>query len=214
MKHRIRVLFAEDHQLVREGLRSLMRDEHDIEIVGEAGDGLDAVLMAESLRPDVVLMDVGLPGLNGIEAARRIRAARPEIPVMFLSMHDDAQTVDRALRAGARGYVLKGMGVAHVCQAIRTVHRGEIYLSPQVSECVLQGYLSGPGEEEEEAPLTSREREVLQLVAEGYTAPQIARKLELSPRTVENHRARIMDKLGIGTIAGLVRYAIHNGIIQ
>ena len=214
MKHRIRVLFAEDHQLVREGLRSLMRDEHDIEIVGEAGDGLDAVLMAESLRPDVVLMDVGLPGLNGIEAARRIRAARPEIPVMFLSMHDDAQTVDRALRAGARGYVLKGMGVAHVCQAIRTVHRGEIYLSPQVSECVLQGYLSGSGEEEEEAPLTSREREVLQLVAEGYTAPQIARKLELSPRTVENHRARIMDKLGIGTIAGLVRYAIHNGIIQ
>jgi DNA-binding NarL/FixJ family response regulator len=203
------VLLVEDHQVVREGLRALLRNEPDLEVVGEAADGADALRVVEQLRPDVAVVDVGLPGLSGVEVTRRLVRSRPEVQVVILSMHDDAPTVDRALRAGARGYVLKGSGVAALCEAVRTVRRGEVYLSPGVSEYVLQGYLRADAPEKD--PLSEREREVLQLVAEGFTARQIAERLGLKPKTVENHRAAIMDKLGIHTTAGLVRYALRTG---
>jgi DNA-binding NarL/FixJ family response regulator len=206
---RTRVLLVEDHQVVREGLRALLRNEPDLEVVGEAADGADALRVVEQLRPDVAVVDVGLPGLSGVEVTRRLVRSRPEVQVVILSMHDDAPTVDRALRAGARGYVLKGSGVAALCEAVRTVRRGEVYLSPGVSEYVLQGYLRADAPEKD--PLSEREREVLQLVAEGFTARQIAERLGLKPKTVENHRAAIMDKLGIHTTAGLVRYALRTG---
>jgi DNA-binding NarL/FixJ family response regulator len=208
----IRVLIAEDHQLLREGIRSLLRGEADIEVVAEASDGLEALQRAAEVGPDLVVMDAGLPGLSGIEATRRLRDSRPELPVLVLSMHDDPQTVDQALHAGARGYVLKGLGVADLCQAIRAVHRGEFYLSPQLAERTLQGYLSPRGQSVD--PLSPREREVLQLIAEGYTSPQIAERLGLSRRTVENHRTNLMSKLGIRTVAGLVRYALREGIVR
>jgi len=207
---KIRVLLVEDHQVVREGLRALLRAEPDINVVGEAADGLSAFSQVGATLPDVVLMDLGLPGLNGVEAIRRIRAAHPTLPVLVLSMYDDAQTVDRALRAGAKGYVLKGLGVAQLCTAIRKVHQGDAFLSPQIAEYALQGDLA-PGSAERD-PLSPREREVMQLIAEGYTSRQIADRLGLSTKTVSNHRANIIEKLGVRTTAGLVRYAIRAGI--
>jgi two-component system response regulator NreC len=207
---RIRVLLIEDHQVVREGLRALLRAERDMEVVGEAADGAAALDLAAETRPDVVVVDLGLPGLNGVEVIRRLRRSRPEVQAVVLSMHDDAATVDRALRAGARGYVLKGSGIAAVCQAVRTVRTGEVYLSPGISDCVLQGYLASGAPATD--PLSEREREILQLIAEGFTSRQIAERLGLKPKTVENHRAAIMDKLAIHTTAGLVRYALRNGL--
>lgn len=202
---KIRVLLVEDHQVVREGLRALLQAEPDIAVAGEAADGREALQKVAGTSPDVVLMDVGLPGLNGIEAIRVIREAHPHLSFLVLSMHDDAQTVERALRAGARGYVLKGLGVAQVCAAIRQVHRGDVYLSPQLSA----HHPPGPVEKD---PLSPREREIVQLVAEGYTSRQIAERLGLSTKTVSNHRANIIEKLGVRTTAGLVRYAIRAGI--
>ena len=210
--HPVLVLLAEDHQMVREGLRVLLDGHDDVDVVGEAADGEAAVRLATERGPDVVVMDLGLPLLNGVEATVRLRKERPDILVVALSMHDDAPTVDRALRAGARGYVLKGAGVDCLAEAVRTVVRGDVYLSPGVSDYVLQGYLAA--DEGAPDPLTPREREVLQLVAEGHTGRQAAARLGLSPRTVENHRARIMDKLGIHTTAGLVRYAMRIGLVQ
>jgi DNA-binding NarL/FixJ family response regulator len=207
MPARIRVLLAEDHQVVREGLRALLEKEADLEVVAEAADGPSAVRLAAEARPDLVVLDLGLPGLDGIEVARRLGRSQPELPILVLSMHDDAGSAERALRAGVRGYVLKGVGVADLCDAIRRVRRGELYLSPPIAELVREAATDAA-----EDPLTAREREVLALVAEGYTARQIAERLGLSPKTVENHRANIMEKLGVHTIAGLVRYALRTGI--
>ena len=206
----IRVLLAEDHQVVREGLRALLGDRPGIEVMGEVCDGVPAVNFAEARGPDVVVMDIGMPELNGIEAARRLHRSRPDIRVVILSMRDDAVTVDKALRAGARAYVLKGLGVDALVDAIEAVHRGEVYLSAGVSEFVLAGYLaqtSSPAD-----PLTEREREVLQLIAEGFTSGEIAERLGLSTKTVRNHRANIMERLDIRTTAGLVRYALRAGL--
>jgi DNA-binding NarL/FixJ family response regulator len=205
-----RVLLVEDHQVVREGLRSLLRAEQDLDLVAEAPSGEAALALAAEHAPDVVVMDLGLPGLGGVEATRRLRKSCPAAQVVVLSMHDDAATVDRALRAGARGYVLKGRGFASLCEAIRTVRRGEMYLSPDISEYVLQGYLGGPDED----ALSEREREILALIAEGLRGAEVAARLGLKPKTVENHRARIMEKLQIHTTAGLVRYAIERGIAK
>ncbi|HEY3444797.1 MAG TPA: response regulator transcription factor [Myxococcales bacterium] len=209
---RTRVMLAEDHQVVREGLRALLASEPDLEVVGDAADGLSALALAEKLSPEVVVMDVGLPGLGGIEVTRRLHQSRPDLQIVVLSMHDDAPTVDAALRAGARGYVLKGSGFSQLRDAIRTVARGEVYLSAGVSEYVLQGYLQA--KEPPEDPLSEREREVLKLVAEGHTGREIAALLGLKPKTVENHRARICEKLDIHTTAGLVRYALRAGIAR
>ncbi|MBI5527316.1 MAG: response regulator transcription factor [Deltaproteobacteria bacterium] len=208
----ISTMLVEDHQIVREGLRSLLRGEKDIVVVGEAAEGNAAYCLAEKLRPDVVVMDVSIPGPGGIDVTRRIKKSLPDTQVVMLSIHEDAPTVDRALRAGARGYVLKGRGVACLCEAIRAVARGETYLCPELSEYVLPGFLGGRGAERD--LLSDREREVLKLIADGNTSRRVAEILDLSPKTVDNHRARIMEKLGIHTTAGLVRYAIHAGIAK
>lgn len=194
---------------MREGLRALLQKEADLEVVAEAADGPSAIRLADEARPDLVVLDLGLPGLDGIEVARQLARSQPELPILVLSMHGDAGSAERALRAGVRGYVLKGVGVADLCEAIRAVRRGELYLSPPIAELVREGLLVDAAED----PLTAREREVLALVAEGYTARQIAGRLGLSPKTVENHRANIMEKLGVHTIAGLVRYALRNRLI-
>lgn len=207
---RTRIVLCEDHQMVREGLRALLDGEPDLEVVADASDGEQAVRAALGSAPDVVVMDIGLPRCDGIEATRRLRQQAPELPVVILSMHDDATTVDRALRAGARGYVLKGAGFARLCDAIRSVRRGEVYLSPDISDHVLTGYLrAGDGD-----PLSEREREVLRLISDGHTSAAIARQLGLKPKTIENHRANIMDKLQIRTTAGLVRYALRSGVAR
>jgi DNA-binding NarL/FixJ family response regulator len=203
-----RVMLVEDHQVVREGLRSLLTAEPDLVVMGEAETGERALELAAREPPDVVVMDLGLPGLGGVEATRRLLKAHPSLSVVVLSMHDDAATVDRALRAGARAYVLKGRGFASLCEAIRTVRRGDMYLSPDLSEYVLQGYLGREGDD----PLSDREREVLALIAEGLRGSEIAERLGLKPKTIENHRARIMEKLQIHSTAGLVRYALEHKI--
>ena len=207
----IRVLIAEDHQIVREGLRALLRAEKDLAVVGETGDGAEAVRLAGELSPDVVLMDIALKGLSGVEAIRRLAERCPGLPAIVLSMYDDPATVERALRAGARGYVVKGRGVDSLCEAIRAVCRGETWLSPDISDYPLRGFASGKGAVD---PLSPREREILELLAEGLSGPQIAERLGLRPKTVENHRARIMEKLGIHTTAGLVRYALQIGLAK
>jgi DNA-binding NarL/FixJ family response regulator len=206
----MRVMLAEDHQVVREGLRALLSGDQEIELVGEAADGISALELAERLAPDLVVMDLGLPGLSGVEVTRRLRKSRPETRVVVLSMHDDAPTVDAALHAGARGYVLKGLGIARLREALIAVQRGEVYLSPGVSDYVLAGYLQAQRPVTD--PLSDREREILKLIAEGHTGRKIAELLGLKAKTVENHRARICEKLGIHTTAGLVRYALRTGI--
>ena len=203
----IRVLIAEDHQIVREGLRSLLRAEKDLEVLGETGDGGEVVALAEALRPDVVLMDIALKGLSGVEAIRRLGARCPGLPAIVLSMYDDPATVERALGAGARGYVVKGRGVDSLCEAIRAVCRGETWLSPELSRHLRDGRRAVD-------PLSLREREILELLAEGLTGPQIAERLGLRPKTIENHRARIMEKLGVHTTAALVRYAFTIGLAK
>ncbi len=208
----IRVLLADDHAMMRQGLRGLLDGEDDFEVVGECADGAEAVQIALDTGPDVVLMDVGLPTLNGIEATKRIVAERPDIRVLVLTMYDDAPTVDRALRSGARGFLLKGAGVETLCSAIRTVARGEVYLSEAVSGYVVQGYLGNNTPAAE--PLSSREEEILQLVAEGFTSTEIAEQLGLKTKTIQNYRTNVMDKLGVKTTAGLVRYALKAGIVR
>jgi two-component system response regulator NreC len=208
---RVRILLADDHQVVREGLRSLLRAEGDFEVVGEAGDGAEAVRLVEQLGPDLVLMDIHMRGLNGVEALRQVRKSRPAVQVVILSMYDDAASVQRALAAGARGYVVKGRGIDSLCAGLRAVRRGEVYLSPDISDYVLRGFLSGGDAVD---PLSLREREILELIAEGLSGPEVARQLGLKPKTVENHRQRIMEKLGIHTTAGLVRYALQVGLAK
>lgn len=212
-QQKIRVLLAEDHGVVREGLRALLNARPGFEVIAEVGDGASAVREALDRGPDVVLMDVGLPILNGVDAARQIQRSRPDIQIVILSMRDDPDTVDRALRAGARGYALKGLGVDALCDAIRTVAQGEVYLSTGISEYILQGYLKGPDATPSD-PLTERERQIVQLIAEGYTSREIATRLGVKPKTVQNHRANLMEKLQIHTTAGLVRYAIHHGLVE
>lgn len=203
-----RLLLCEDHEVVRQGIAALLQGEEDFEVLGGAGDGETAVELAATLKPDVVLMDVTLPGISGIEAAARIRRAQPQVNVIMLSMHDDAPTMEQALRAGARGYVIKGRGVVSLCEAIRAVRRGDMYLSPEASESVVQAHAEPPPTN----PLSEREKEILGLIAEGNTGRQIAERLGLSPKTVDNHRTRIMEKLNIHTTAGLVRYALRMGL--
>lgn len=210
----IRVLVAEDHQLMREGLKALFAQDSHIEIIDDVDNGSDAVRVALERGPDLVLMDISLPELNGVEATRKICAERPDIHVLVLTMHDDVATVDRALRAGAKGFVIKGSGVEVLQEAIETVYRGEVYLHPSISHFVLQGYLQSDEVGYIEQTLTQREREILQLIAEGHTSKEIAQSLGLKVKTVQNYRTTIMDKLQEQTTAGLVRYAIRVGLVQ
>lgn len=211
MSLRIRVLIADDHGLVAEALQHLLEEHADIEIVARAPDGVEAVRLAGELAPDVVLMDVAMPGLNGIEAARQIQERSPSSRIVMLSMHADSEHVRRALKAGASGYVLKS-GVAHeALVAIRAVHRGAHYLSSELAGAVAAARAAGEYDPFER--LSAREREVLQLLAEGASVIQIAERLGLSPKTVETYRARLMEKLGIHNLPELVRFAILHGVI-
>ena len=209
---RIRILLADDHAVVRQGFKMILAAQPDMEIVGEAANGREAVELAEQLRPDVVVMDVSMPELNGIEATRRLASSVPHVRVVALSMHKDSVYVREILRAGARGYLLKDSGAADLVAAIRAVASGESYLSPAVSNAVLDDYrrhATNPID-----LLTSREREVLQMLAEGKTNKEIAGVLNLSVYTVEAHRGRIMEKLNLHSIGELVRFAVRNGLIE
>ena len=214
----IRVLLAEDHTIVRKGIRSLLDDEEEIEVIGEAEDGKDAVAKAQRLRPDVVVMDISMPVLNGLEATRQIRKRAPGVRVLVLTMHADEEYLFQVLRAGASGYVIKQAAPAELVSAIRAVYRGGSFLSPSISRQVIEEYVrqaEAMGEKDSYyGLLTEREREVLQLIAEGRTNRGIAALLHVSVKTVENHRAHVMDKLDIHSTAGLTRYAIRKGMIS
>jgi DNA-binding NarL/FixJ family response regulator len=209
---RIRILLADDHAVVRQGFQMILAGQPDMEIVGEAGNGREAVELAAKLKPDVVVMDVAMPELNGIEATRRIAESAPHTRVLALSMHKDSVYVREILRAGARGYLLKDSVAADLVSAVRAVAAGEGYLSPAVSDAVLDDYrrhVTNPID-----LLTSREREVLQMLAEGKTNKEIAAILNLSVYTVDAHRGRIMEKLNLHSINELVRFAVRNGLID
>jgi two-component system, NarL family, response regulator NreC len=209
---RIRILLADDHAVVRQGFKMILGAQPDMEIVGEAANGREAVELAEQLKPDIVVMDVAMPELNGIEATRRLVGALPHARVIALSMHKDSVYVREILRAGARGYLLKDSGAEDLVRAIRAVAGGESWLSPAVSNAVLDDYrrhVTNPID-----LLTSREREVLQMLAEGKTNKEVAVVLNLSVYTVDAHRGRIMEKLNLHSINELVRFAVRNGLIE
>ncbi len=212
---KIRVLLADDHAIVRKGLRSLLAAEADIEVVGEAENGREAVVMASRLRPDVVVMDITMPDLNGLEATRRIRLRLPDVQVVVLTMHTAEEYIFQILRAGAAGYVVKRSAPSELISAVRAAHRGESFLSPSVSRTVIEEYVrkaAALGVEDSYEVLSPREREVLQLIAEGNSNRGIAESLCLSVKTVQSHRANLMRKLDIHTVAELTQYAIRKGV--
>jgi DNA-binding NarL/FixJ family response regulator len=215
-----RVLLAEDHTLVRAGLRALLRDLPTMRVVAEAADGREALQLIQEHHPDVVLMDISMPGLNGLEATTRATSEFPHLRVIILSVHANEEYVLQALRAGAAGYLLKDAGTDELELAINTVCNGEVYLSPAISKHVVE-YIRRtgdvPGREADDTPpyerLTPRQREVLQLIAEGHTTKEIAQILDVSIKTVETHRTRLMEQLNIHDVAGLVRYAVRVGVV-
>lgn len=212
----IRVLLADDHNVLREGLRSLLEREPDIQVVGEAADGRTAVRLFEELAPDVVVMDIGMPELNGIEATRHITSDRFGAKVICLSVYEDAAMVHAMLEAGASGYLLKTSAGEELVRGIRTVASGAIYLSPGIARQVLERgvWTNGSSSPEAFKLLTPREREILQLIAEGHQTKATAKRLGIRPKTVLAHRDNIMKKLGIHSVADLVRYALREGISE
>ncbi|HWV89515.1 MAG TPA: response regulator transcription factor [Burkholderiales bacterium] len=209
----IRILIADDHGVVAEGLKHLVEAEADMEVVACVGDGREAVQLAREAQPDVVLMDLSMPELNGADATRAILQRDPKCRVIVLSMYAQREYVRRALKAGAAGYVVKRSAAKEVVEAIRAVHAGQRYLSPRVADVVLEDY-SDDKQDDPLARLSAREREVLQLLAEGRTGAEIAQRLSLSQKTVETYRARLVEKLGIRDLAGLVRFAIQRGLVS
>lgn len=209
---KISILLADDHSVVRQGFRRILESQADMEIVGEAANGREAIERATKLSPDVVVMDVAMPELNGIEATRRLMESSPRTRVLALSMHKDAVYVREILRAGARGYLLKDAIDADLLAAVRAVARGEGYLSPAIADAVLTDYRQHVTDPID--LLTSREREVLQLIAEGKTNKEIATDLKLSVYTVDAHRGRIMEKLNLHSTGELVRFAVRKGLID
>jgi DNA-binding NarL/FixJ family response regulator len=209
------ILLADDHHIVRQGLRALLESDPHFRLVGEAGDGIEAVRMSERLKPDVLITDVMMPGLNGLEVTRQVTKALPKTRVIILSMYTNDAYVLEALKNGASGYVLKDSQAADLIQAVREVAAGRRYLSPPLSERALDLYAKKI-EDTPEDPyemLTTREREVLQMVAEGRTSTEIAERLFISPRTAEGHRANVMRKLGLQNQADLIRFALKRGIL-
>jgi DNA-binding NarL/FixJ family response regulator len=217
----IRVLLIDDHELVRSGIKALLEKSEDIRVVGEAGEGHEALACIRETNPDVVLLDISLPGLNGLEVAAKARKDSPRLRIVFLSMHSNEEYVLQALKIGASGYVLKQSSTRELELAVRSAKKGETFLSPAISNTVVSDYMARlkggnvkkPGANPYEV-LTSRQREILQLIAEGFSSKEIAQKLSLSINTIEVHRANLMDRLNIHDIAGLVRYAIQTGIIE
>lgn len=209
----IQVLLVENHTLVRAGIRVLLENLEGLEVFGEAGDGREALRKMEKSQPDVVLMDIAMAGMNGLEATARITKKFPKVRVIMLSMYSSEEYVLQALRAGASGYLLKESATIELELAIRAVARGETYLSPAVSKHRVSDYMRRIGQEADPLDrLTPRQREILQLIAEGGTTKSIAEKLHLSPKTAETHRAQLMDRLNIHDIPGLVRFAIRVGL--
>jgi len=212
---KIRILLGDDHQIVRQGIRALLDTQADFEVVGEAADGYELVEMAEKFEPHVVITDIAMPNMNGMEATRQIRKRNPKIQVIALSMHAATSYVIGCLNSGALGYLLKNDSYKEVIQSIHTVMKGKRYLSPQVSEKVMDAFLAEKGPRGgTKNHLTEREREVLQLIAEGNTNLQIAEKLSISIRTAEKHRANLREKLNITSQADLVHFAIQQGIVE
>jgi DNA-binding NarL/FixJ family response regulator len=210
----IRVVLADDHALVRAGIRSLIASIPGVEVVAEAGDGHELLALVARLRPRIVLMDIAMPGLNGLEATARLARSHPETAVIILSMHAAEEYALQALRAGASGYVLKDADLNELELALNAVARGQTYLSPAMSKHLVSDYRRRVAEQPDPLDrLTPRHREVLQLIAEGQTTKEIAARLKLSVKTVETHRAQLMDRLDIHDVAGLVRFAIRVGLI-
>lgn len=214
----IRVLICDDHIMVRQGVRMVLQSEPDIELVGEAGRGEEAVALAEQLKPEVVIMDLSLPDMSGIEATKRIKAALPNTRVIALTMHEEEPYVMEVLRAGAEAYIVKRSAAADLVNAMRQVMAGQAVLDPVVTKAVVSGYVSRPTpptpDKETDSVLTPREREILILVAEGFTNAEIAKKLYISEKTVQTHRSNILDKLNIHDRTELVRYAIRHGLVE
>lgn len=210
----IRILLADDHQIVRQGLRMLLACEPDMEVVGESDNGRDVVKLAQELAPDVIIMDISMPDLNGIDATRQVVAFDSKVKIIALSMHSDSLFVLNMLRSGAWGYLLKDCALEELVKAIRTVMRDKTYISPGVSDILIKDFAHNLAEEPGSAYtlLTPREREVLQLMAEGRNTLQIANTLCLSSKTVEAHRKQIMNKVGIHNVAELTKYAIRQGL--
>jgi two-component system, NarL family, response regulator NreC len=209
-----RVLIADDHKIVREGLKALIDKQESMQVVAEADNGLEAVRLARKLQPDVVIMDLGMPQMNGIEATREVTAREPGIKVIALSMHSDKRFVLQMIKAGASGYLLKDSAFEELITAIKTVVSNQSYLSPKITDVVIKDYLQtlSKGDVSAFSVLTAREREVLQLLAEGRSTKEIAASLNVSVKTVETHRQQIMDKLNIRSVAELTKYAIREGL--
>lgn len=212
----IRVLLADDHQLLIDGLRTLLERQRSFEVIGIARDGLEAVQIARDQAPDVILLDISMPRLNGVDAARRILRHHPDVKIIMLSMHDDRRFIRESMRVGARGYILKESAVGEVIEAIRAVHKGRLYFSETVREQVLHDYVEGVRADDDPStsPLSGREREVLQILTEGRSTKDAAAILNVSVKTIESHRKQIMDKLDLHSMAELTKYAIREGITQ
>ncbi|MBI2874600.1 MAG: response regulator transcription factor [Firmicutes bacterium] len=216
--NRIRVFIVDDHALVREGIRMILESQPDIEVVGEAEEGREAIAKTSQIKPDVILMDLSIPGLNGVEVTRLIKREFPEIHVLALTIYSDEEYIYQSLRAGASGYLLKRASGGELLGAVRAVAKGELFLHPVAAKKLIRDYL---GREQEGAGmnagvpgvLTEREREVLVLIAEGNSTQEIAMRLDISPKTVRRHRQNIMEKLGLKGSADLVKYAISQGLI-
>jgi two-component system response regulator NreC len=212
---RIRVLIADDHTIVRSGVRLLLEAETDIEVVGEAVDGQEALRLVESLQPDVVLMDITMPVMDGLEATRRIKEQFPQIQVLVLTMHRSDEYFFELIKTGASGYILKGAKTSELLEAVRVVRRGEVFLYPTMAQKLVQGYLNlVEWENETGLSLSPREKEVLRLLAEGYSNNEIAEKLFIGLSTVHSHRGNIMNKLGLSNRRELIQYARRRGMIQ
>jgi two-component system response regulator NreC len=214
---KVRLLVADDHKIFRQGIKKLLEEEPDLQVVGESADGRETVKKATELKPDVILMDIAMANLNGLEATKQIKKVLPETKVIMLTMHKNEEYVLQSFQAGASGYILKEGAVEELVSAIRSIHQDKSFLSPTVSKTLVDAYLRKMETGKTETPfdlLTDREREVLQLIAEGYTNREVAKQLFISVKTVEAHRAHIMQKLNIHDIAKLVKYAIQKGLVD
>lgn len=211
----IKVLIADDHSLVREGIIAFLKMCDDVEVIGEASDGLEAVEKTERLKPDIVLLDINMPKLGGIEATLEIKRRTPDVKILVLTQYDDKEYISRLLRAGISGYILKRAAGSELISAIRAVRRGELYLHPSIAKEVVTGYLDKEKSPEDSyEKLTEREKQVLKLISEGYTYKEIADMLGISVKTAIAHHTKISDKLNIHTRAGLIKFAIKKGIIK
>ncbi|GCF08828.1 response regulator [Dictyobacter arantiisoli] len=214
---KIRILLADDHTILRAGLRMMLNAQPDMEVIGEAQDGRQAIEEAQKLQPDVILMDITMPDINGIEATRQIKRILTDVKILVLTMHENDEYVFQALRAGASGYMLKEAADTELITAIHVIKIGQFYLSPTAQSVVIGDYLQRvrTGEERDSySSLTEREREILKLVAEGHTNNQIAERLVISPKTVDTHRTHVMDKLNLHSRAELVKYAMRRGLLE